>query len=115
MVSIQDELVLFIGDAQPIDLDLFDPDGAVETTSGLNAAVFTISDGSTVILTRDTTAGDLSILSGKLTATLTSIEADALVAGNYIGQVAVRFTSDSKWKESELFPVRVRTAIAVPI
>lgn len=111
MTSTDRILSMFIGDAQPIEIELFDGDGVAEITSGMDAATFTVREyaGATPILSRDTSQANLSISTGKLTATLSQVEADALTEGSYIGQIAVRFSSDSKWKFSELFAVEVIT------
>jgi hypothetical protein len=108
------ELTLKIGDSTPIEIQFFDENGVAENFTGADKARFKVLTevGGTIILDRTTAAANLTIGSGILTATITSGEADALVAGTYIGEVAIHFTAGDIWKTSDRLIVNVIKAVA---
>lgn len=112
---IQGELRIVKGSTKPFDIELFDDNDVVEDLSTATLATFVMRNeltGSNVLLLR-TTDGNLAIDSGdsKLTGTLTQIQADALVAGVYIAEAAIRFGA-TDWIHTDPFYVRVLLSAA---
>lgn len=110
------ELILFIGDTSGFSLELFNDVDTEESLLAATRARFVVktdvSTSATTILDLDTTAR-LTINTGSNTidATLTSILADALVAGDYIASLNVEFGAGN-WKQSDRLLVKVRRGVA---
>lgn len=116
MVTSNKTLEVFVGSTEPFVVELLDDIDTAENLAFADRASVIWFDrvGGTAQLTRSTAAGNLTIqtAAGTLTATITGIEADALVAGNYVAQAAVRFGSDDAWKFSRYFRVEVFPRLA---
>jgi hypothetical protein len=116
MADVSQELVLIQGSTKDFDILLFDQNDSPESLAGADQATFAVKetvDAGTNILLRRTADANLTITaaSGKLTATLTQVESDALKPGTYIGEAAVRFPGP-KWLHTDPFFVRIQPPVA---
>jgi len=104
-------LILTVGSSAPITIKI-----TGESLTGVDQATLDVrpSSGATAVITRTTAAGNLSIDlgAGSLVASITGVEADALVAGTYIGQAMLRYGDADSWRETDPFHVRIDAAIA---
>ena len=107
------KLELFVGNTKPFDVVI----GSSLISSDRASLTVLDSIGGTVVLQRDTVAGNMSIDVGnmKLTSTLTGIEADALIPGKYIGQAGVRFGNDDTWQYTQPFHVEIKASIVAKV
>lgn len=114
-------LELTIGSTEPFEVPIIAADGQPADLSGADRASVTVleSIGATpAILQRDTVTGptlSIDVAGSKLVATLSGAESDALPAGTYVGEAAVRFGDDDSWKFTERFYVRFRPAVAAKV
>ena len=103
-------LELTIGDAGAIAFPVVDRNGNAVSLGSAASAKFTVREyagASTALL--DLTA-TIDVPSSRVSVQPTQPQADALVAGDYLGQVAIQF--GSVWRKSDLFTVRVAAAVA---
>jgi len=109
-------LDIFRGSTEPFVVELVDDVDTPENLATADRASVVWYDriGGSAQQTCSTEAGNLvlNLATGSLTGTLTGLQADALVPGEYVGQAAVRFGSDNNWKVSRFFRVRVHELIA---
>ena len=99
-IDVSEKLVLVKGSAVPFDVFLLDPNDAKEDLSIFDRAALSIRDeeGGPDILLRSTQASptpnlSINVSAGKLTATLTQAEADALKEGDFVMDVVLRETA----------------------
>lgn len=112
----QRELVLFVGDTSGFTLELFNDVDAEENLAAATRARFVVktdvSAAATTILDLDTTARlTINLGLNTIDATMTSVLADALVKGDYIGSLNVEFGAGN-WKQSDRLIVKVRRGVA---
>lgn len=103
-------LDLYVGDASAIAFPVVDQNGNTISLASATAAKFTVrayAGESTALL--DLT-GSVNTQTNTVTVTPTQNQANALVAGEYVGQVAIQF--GTPWRKSTLFTVRVLAAVA---
>lgn len=112
------ELTLIIGSIRNFDIKLVDDSSPAigEDLSSADHATFSVKtnvDASTDILLRRVADSNLTIdkPNKKLTCTITQSEADALVAGTYIGQASVRIDGVS-WIKTDPFFVHIKESFA---
>ena len=95
MSDAQGHLTLTQGSSRPVDIEVVDQHGNLETGTAPDRASLWIGESmlaSAAVLERSTQAGTLSVAEWPvLTATLTSETADALTPGELVGQVNLRF------------------------
>jgi len=108
-------LTLIIGSAMPFDIFLFDEADTAEDLSEVTAASLIIKGSAvspTYLLKRQTSAANLEVDAdnSKLTASITQSEANGLVAGLYVGEVALKI--DDEWRHTDPFYVRVVLSMA---
>lgn len=107
-------LELIKGSTKPFDVFLFDENEVKEDLSSADRAIIQVrkSIGGDIVLSRDTTANNLTIDSanGKLVATLTGAEAAALSTGTFIASAKVRFGDDDSWQDTDPFQVIIRAS-----
>lgn len=107
-------LELTKGSVDTFYIDLLDENSVGENLTVADQARFVIKDGfsSGVNILSLSTASGITIdkPNNRLVCTLTQPLADALVAGTYIGEAAVRFTS--VWRHTEPFTVKILAALA---
>lgn len=109
-------LLLIKGSTASFEIYLYDNLGNAEDISSAQAATFVVKEyeeASTSVLTRATSAANLSIDTGnrKLVGTLTQGEADALVPGTYIGVASLRFGA-TNWVNCKRVTVVVQNSFA---
>jgi len=110
-------LELIQGSTKPFDVYIFDENEVAEDLSSADRAIVEIrkSMGGDVVLSRDSSAGNVTIGTGKLTCTLLAYEAAALDTGDFIGAAKVRFSDDDAWQDTDPFIVRVLPGVPAPI
>jgi len=107
-------LELTVGDSSPIVLELFDDRDEEIVFAGGERATFTVTESSSATALLDLDTGtELTVATGtnELTVQLSQAQADALVMGAYIGQVAIEFDTD-QWRKSKRFDAVVIATIA---
>lgn len=108
-----EQLVITVGSAQSLELELLDEHDVAESLAGADRASFAVRESlqsTTNLLLRSTQAvpGPATLAfaaGGKLVATMTGSE--VLTPGVYVGEAAVRFGSDTAWKYTDPFRVVV--------
>lgn len=110
-----DTLTLIMGSTVPFDVYLFDEEDVAEDLSAVTAATFIVKPSAvspTFVLKRQTASGNLTVNAdeAKLTATITQAEANGLVAGMYVGEVALQI--GGAWRHTDPFFVRVVPSMA---
>lgn len=111
-------LLLVVGSTKPFVVEVVGAGGSPEAFSGVDLASVTVREyagAAAALLQRSVTAGTLTVTPGKLTGTLTGLEADALPPGLYVGQGAVRYGSADAWQFTEYFPVEIVRAVAAKV
>lgn len=114
--DVSEVLELVKGSTVSFDVLIFDPNDVKEDLSIYDQATLSIreEEGGANLLLRRVADLNLSInvSAGKLTATLTQVEADALKPGTFIVDVALRETAGQKWRHLERFNCRVLNSFA---
>lgn len=109
-----DPLTLVVGSANPFELLFRAANDAVQSLAGASDYVVVIRESTvgTVLIKRTKTAGTVTVdvPNGKLVCTMTQPEADALVAGAYIGEAALLF--GTTWIHTKSFVVNVLRGVA---
>lgn len=110
-----DTLEIVRGSVMPFDVYIFDEEGVAEDLSAVTAASLIVkpsAESPTQVFKRQTSAGNLTVdaENSKLVGTLTQAEANGLVAGLYIGEVALQI--GGAWRHSDPFYVRVAPSMA---
>lgn len=104
------ELKLIVGDTSGFTLVLYDDRDETESLLAATRARLTmrasLDDDPSLDLSTGGSGLVINTSSNTIAATLTSVQADALVAGVYIASLAVEFGSGN-WKHSDRFYIRV--------
>jgi len=120
MTAAASTLELIKGSTKPFDVLIFDENEVMEDLSDVDRAIVQVrrSVSGEIILSRDTTAGNLVVVvaDGKLTATMSGVEAADLPTGTFIGTALLRFGNDDSWQTADPFFVIIRASVAdVPV
>ncbi len=114
--DINEVLILIKGSTKPFDVYLYDANDAAENLAPFDQATLAVREeesGANQLLRKTSDATlSISVSASKLIAVLTQVEADALVPGLYVADVALRETSTQKWIHTDRFKVRVVNSMA---
>jgi len=108
-----DEVLLTVGDNTAFELLLFDDADAPEDLSAATRARLVVDSeaGSGSPLLDLDTDTELSIETAKVTAQMSTAQADALVPGRYVAMLSVEFGA-GVWRKSDEFYVTVQADVA---
>lgn len=111
MASTPDTLTLYVGSADPMRLSLWDTSGVGLSLGDVDEATFEVEaelgDGDPVEEYDAGSGGGLAIdaANKRLVCTPSQAQADARVAGSYIGRAKLHFQATDSWRFTA--PVRV--------
>lgn len=106
---------LIVGSIKPTDFFFYDSDEAEQPLAGAINATLDVRDSSSSSSLLNLTSAEspglnIDLNSNKITATLSQAEADALVPGRYVADIAIEFASG--WQHTIPFDVVVTAGIS---
>lgn len=110
-------LEIYVGDSSPIYLELYESRDEILVLAGTERLTFYIEDGAGTVMMSFTTSGGgitISELSNVVTIDMLQPQADALVPGRYVAQLALEFMA-GEWRYSSAMDINVKRRIAQPI